>query len=481
MARFRTRARTITCIQCYAPTELAEPAVKEDFYSHLSRVISTANHGDILLKMGDFNAQVGADNTNRETAMGCHGLGRMTENGEMLTESCIANNLLIGGTIFPHKRIPDHHTENQIYHIAISTTWRASLIDVRNKRAADCSSDHHLLIGTIQLKVAAVRKGKRAHKRFDVQKLSNLNIKTAYSQALRCSLSNNELPLDEFTNVRNIFCNAAENHIGYKNPERRKWISDDTWNIISNRKDMEAQLNTARARTEKSILQYNYNLIDKAVKRSARTDKRRWIEGFTSEAQAAAETNRSRDLYKITKKLSNRKSSSSKPLKNRNGELITSKSAQLDIWVQHYSGLLSVDNSSTEPLCFCNSHTERDDIITTAPVTAEIANAILSLKQHKAPGSDNINPELLKADPNTRALLIHKIVQNLWDRNEICEDLKEGMIINIPKKGDLTECKNRRGITLLSMINKVIANIVHNRLSDSLDQEFRCEQAGLRA
>lgn len=65
----------------------------------------------------------------------------MNENGELFTEFCSNNNLVIGGTLFPHKNIhkvtwisPNHITENQIDHITISRKWRGSLLDVKSKR-----------------------------------------------------------------------------------------------------------------------------------------------------------------------------------------------------------------------------------------------------------------------------------------------------------------------------------------------------------
>ena len=68
-ARFKTRARNLTVIQCYAPTEAADPIVKEDFYNQLNSTIASTNRGDITLLMGDFNAQLGPDNTQRGKAM----------------------------------------------------------------------------------------------------------------------------------------------------------------------------------------------------------------------------------------------------------------------------------------------------------------------------------------------------------------------------------------------------------------------------
>ena len=82
--------------------------------------------------------------------MGRHGLGEINENGELFVDTCAQFDLVIGGSIFPHRQIhkatwvsPDHVTTNQIDHICISKKFRRSLLDVRVKRGADVASDHH--------------------------------------------------------------------------------------------------------------------------------------------------------------------------------------------------------------------------------------------------------------------------------------------------------------------------------------------------
>jgi hypothetical protein len=47
---------------------------------------------------------VGNENTGYEEVMGKHGLGAMNENGELFANFCANYNLVIGGTIFPHKK-----------------------------------------------------------------------------------------------------------------------------------------------------------------------------------------------------------------------------------------------------------------------------------------------------------------------------------------------------------------------------------------
>lgn len=55
--------------------------------------------------MGDLNTKVGGGNTDREFIMGRHSIGTCSENGELFTNVCSSNYLVIDGTIYPHKKI----------------------------------------------------------------------------------------------------------------------------------------------------------------------------------------------------------------------------------------------------------------------------------------------------------------------------------------------------------------------------------------
>ncbi|VDO55687.1 unnamed protein product [Schistosoma margrebowiei] len=110
--------------------------------------------------MGDLDVKVGMDNTGYEDIMGRHGLGERNKNGEKFANLCAFNKLVIGGTIFPHKRIhkttrtsSDHTTQNQIDHICINKTFKRTMDDARTKRRADIAPDQHLLVVKMKLKL----------------------------------------------------------------------------------------------------------------------------------------------------------------------------------------------------------------------------------------------------------------------------------------------------------------------------------------
>ncbi|VDP63336.1 unnamed protein product [Schistosoma mattheei] len=147
-------------IQFYAPNNDYNEDAKDQFYDGLQSIGEKCPTKDPTILMGDLNAEVGMDNTRYEDIMGRHGLGERNENGERFANLCDFNKLVIGGTIFPHKRIhkitwtsPDHTTQNQIDHFCINETFRRTMEDVRTKRGADITSDHHLLVTKMKLKL----------------------------------------------------------------------------------------------------------------------------------------------------------------------------------------------------------------------------------------------------------------------------------------------------------------------------------------
>ena len=119
-AKFTTKKIDIrlNIIQRYAPTNDADEEKKDDFYQQLQAVFDRRGAKDITILMGDFNPKIGMDNTGYVDIMGTHGLGQMHENGQRFADLCALNQLVIGGSIFPHKRI------HKAIWISRTTSWK---------------------------------------------------------------------------------------------------------------------------------------------------------------------------------------------------------------------------------------------------------------------------------------------------------------------------------------------------------------------
>ena len=106
--------------------------------------------------------------------------------------------------------------------------------------------------------------------------------------------------------------------------------------------------------------------------------------------------------------------------------------------------------------------------------------AIGHLKNGKAPGIDNIQAVLLKADIDHATTKVKEIIDVVWREKKTPEKWRKGLIIKLPKKGNLRECKNWRGISLLSVVIKVKGKIVVDRIRIGVESKLTKEQAGFR-
>ena len=76
--------------------------------------------------------------------------------------------------------------------------------------------------------------------------------------------------------------------------------------------------------------------------------------------------------------------------------------------------------------------------------------------------------------------MLYSLFEEIWEKEEIPAEWKEGYLIKIPKKGDLSRCDNYRGITLLSVPGKILNRIILERMKGKVDQTLREQQAGFR-
>ena len=65
---------------------------------------------------------------------------------------------------------------------------------------------------------------------------------------------------------------------------------------------------------------------------------------------------------------------------------------------------------------------------------------------------------------------IHKHIYSIWNKKDLLEERKESIILPIYKKADKTDCRNYRGISLLSATYKILSYILLSRLTPNAEQ-----------
>ena len=66
---------------------------------------------------------------------------------------------------------------------------------------------------------------------------------------------------------------------------------------------------------------------------------------------------------------------------------------------------------------------------------------------------------------------MHELLGKVWNHETIPHNWKKGIIIKLPKKGNLKECKNSRGITLMSIVGQILGRIVVDRIQNGVSRQ----------
>ena len=448
-AKFTTKKKDIrlNIIQCYSPTNDAEEEKKDDFYQLRQAVLDRRGANDITILTGDFNTKIEMDNTGYEGITGTHGLGQINENGESFADLCALNQLVIGGSIFPHKRIlkatwisPNDVMENQIDHICISRKFRRSWTDVRVMRGADVSSDHHLLMTTVRLCLKRFTTNCTRTK-YNVGLPRNKDKQAVF----QISLSNRFQPLQELIKddetdteiqleqCKKLWHDTFEEVLGKKKTQHKEWISAYTTHKLESRTDRKTVLNSSGTRGAKAKAQEEYTAADREVKRSTKKDKRDYIDDLDRQAETAAGQgnpmgpvpgDQAADKFQQT----------GKPVKDKNGNPLTTTKEQLKRWAEHFRGLLNRPTPDSPP--------DIPSTETELPIScyksskAKIKKVIMTLRSGKTAGPGEIPAEAIKADIETAVNMLYSLFSKIWEE-KLPAQWKEGINLKLSKKETL--------------------------------------------
>ena len=176
-------------------------------------------------------------------------------------------------------------------------------------------------------------------------------------------------------------------------------------------------LNNSRTRAAKARAQEEYTADDREVNRSIKKDKWDYIDDLARHAETAAGQGNLRDLYLVTKKLTDKFQQTDKPVRDKNENQLTATKEQLKRWAEHFRELLNrpiPDSPPDIPPAATELPISRDK-----PSKAEIKKAIMTLRIGKGAGPDEIPEEAIKADTEIAFNMLYSLFSKIWEKEEV--------------------------------------------------------------
>ena len=434
--------------------------MKDSFYQNLDELLRKAKKTDVIVLAGDFNARIGRLLPSEQNLGGPYGLEHdRTDNGERLLKLCCDHRLYLASLNFRRSKrrlatwSPPSASQGlfQIDHIAISFRWRGSIQNCRSYWTTSVDSDHALVCATICMQFGG--KPKSSTKRIDISKFANEDVGEKYRQALTDSLEI-ECPSNlesRWCRLRSACIAAGLAACGTTQRRHQTWISRESIRLF----DAHRSLHDPTRFDQKRELR-------KQLRASLRKDREGWWACRAHEMEVAFSCGNTRKLFQLIRATGPKRSVVSETIRDNNGSVIHSMSRRLERWAEHFSAQFNRPQSSdVEPLDLPEVSWP---VPLQPPTEVEVRAVLLSLKRHKAPGSDNLPAELLREGDVVAAELC-SLFRMVWEGERIPSSWGDSTIIPVFKKGQRSDCANYRGISLIPVVSKIFASLLLRRLS----------------
>ena len=491
MIQMKTAQEPLFIFQIYVPDSSYSQIEKDELFSLLQQQLNKIPRKSRKIILGDFNGKVGANGIDiYPENCGKFGLGTMNDEGERLLNFCALNNLAVMNTMYKQRKnrlitwiSPDGLTRNQIDYILIPINQKGLIKNCRVFNSADVNSDHSLLMMKYTISIPKVKHYQHQSKRFDVSKLKQQPIIDAFKvqlggkfEPLINDLDNQsvEVSYNKFVDETNAI---TKNMIGYRKNKAIDTLSQETKDMREKRRSLRKKVISSKKSCKSTIQEYNR--VNRIVKREVKKAKRKQLDEKIMKLEDDLNNN-SHNLFKTVRELEGKPK---KSLKNQKKDKTTKTGEVLKIWKDHFKQHLNTEFPHDENVIQSIPHPipgTQQSIEELNITKEEVRNAISSLKNNKAPGSDLITAEVLKAGGEPIVNTLHLIFTKILKEETTPIHFSTMLITPVHKKGDKSMPQNYRAIALLSIPGKVLNKILLSKIREKTEVFTSDRQYGFR-
>ena len=165
-------------------------------------------------------------------------------------------------------------------------------------------------------------------------------------------------------------------------------------------------------------------------------------------------------------------------IRSQEGNVVKGEAHVVKRWKEYFEGLFERDEGAAHAPAYSEDLNESNDECISMD---EILKAMKSMKAGKSPGYDRVSVEMLRAGDGVVASQLYRLFNLCWACGRVPEDWCKAVIVPLYKgKGSQLDCKNYRGISLLSVAGKLYAKVLIERVMNATDEKLWDAQAGFR-
>ena len=295
---------------------------------------------------------------------------------------------------------------------------------------ADVGSDHDMVMMTFQTCPKNSRKPTQPRIRFDLEKLNDPTVMSAFQATIGgrfappATLVDEDADLDSMvTHFNKAVTDTAAELLGKQRRKRKPWVTPEILDLYDQRRDLKKK----RGGEPEGAKDY------REIKRNIRTEmtmaKETWKQTQCQEVEACHRMNNSKKAYRLVKDLTTEKQGKPTTIQDKSGKCLTEENEILNRLAEYFSDLYNYEADGDPRVLDCPHIPDEEH----HPfIREEVEVAVKALKMGKSAGVDNIPAKLVP----------------------------QSLVITLPKKGNLQLCQNYRTIGFISHLSKAMLKII---------------------
>ena len=473
----------LTVITAYSPTEAATCEEAEDFHEELRNATRDVPAHHLLMVAGDLNAHLSKLN---EEDSGWYWHQVSNRNGGLLRDTMLEGNLEATNHRFQKRpnKLWTHLSDgtlskSQIDYILVRRKWRNSIKDtVVSNSFNSLGSDHRAVMSAVKLSFRKCQAAPRIV-RYDynplkqseeLQEKYSVEVRNRFSLLLNQEPEEPHNPTAEYGKFMDAVHETNKKLLEHIPRRRRDDPSKDV-RVAERRRNLfkaKEDYHSDPSEETRDFVRY----CKEALESSYAVVAEESLSSKIRQAEIAADRCKNKESWALINDITGRK--------NKSSSLIDGGSAEgrLKNWQEHFKKLLGQPPVVPDEEMEVPTVHPPQDIRIDHFSKEELLEARKSIKEGKAFGEDGIAPEILKrVDLDD---LILRFCNRALDDGSVPDQWRQLNIVPVPKKGNLTNVDNYRGIALTSIVSKTLNRMILNRIRPAMENVLRINQNGFR-
>ena len=510
--KFGTLQVSVFCLDFQAPPECAGEQERLLWWQHCKSVVQkSAVDTEVLVTMCDANARVGSV---QSSWIGPMRPEKENQNGRQLHQRLeefdqIASNtfFLQGGSSWTSST----GAKARIDYVAIPRQWASSLVVAGTHGEIVLGSgdftDHKVVYAKVRMRVPGARTNLLRKRRVcDTRAVveGGCVIEQFRDELAKAPEVPKWVALDTHAELlaKWLRIKSAEYFSIPARCPRKPWITKRTFALIAQKQPMLRELSVIKGELKRALwcsqkrgmcmatdgsflfscrrlrvaqLRRSVVCLSLRIRKKVKEDFASYTSDLSVEAQRAARRFDESTLFNSVKRLKFKSSPSVPSVLLEVGKPASSHQEEQNRWLRHHAKQFGGSVLTEAQYAHsCKNELAAEPV----EILDQVAEVIAELPNRKAQGEDSVPNEILKAGGQPVCSQLAQLCSKAKELAAVPITWKGGLMVTIPKTGDLRDCSNHRAVQTASCVGKVYSKVLRRSLVPFFEKFARSDQHG---